>query len=45
MKKKHRLELVSYTDYNQLFLKLCKDVEIAIKELKIQHQIFILELS
>lgn len=40
MKKKPKLELVSYTDHSQPFLGLCDDVKVAIREFKIRDPIF-----
>ena len=43
MRRGPKLELVSHTGHSQLFLGLCKDVKVAIRELKTRHPIFVVE--
>ena len=43
MKKRLKLELVLYTSYSQPFLRPCKDIKVAIKELKTRHPIFVVK--
>lgn len=38
-----KLELVSHTGHNRLFLGLCEDVEFAIGDLKTRHPIFVVK--
>lgn len=45
IKQSLKLELVFYTSLIRYFFALCVDVEIAIKELKIKHLIFVAEIS
>lgn len=43
MRQRQKQELVLYKDHNKLFLKLYKNVEVAISGLKIRHLIFVIE--
>ncbi len=43
IKKGSKLKLVSHTDHNRPFLRLCEDVEVAIGGLKTRHPIFVVE--
>lgn len=43
MQEGPKLELISYTGHNCLFLGLCKDIKIAIRELKIRYPIFVVK--
>ena len=43
MRKRPKLELVSYTGHSWLFLRLCKNIEITLGELKTKHPIFVIE--
>ena len=43
MRKGLKLELVSHTGHSRPFLKLCENVEVAIKGLKTRHPIFVAE--
>lgn len=45
MRKKLKLEWVSYTSHRRPFLKLYENIEIAIRGLKIRHPIFIVEVE
>lgn len=38
-----KLELISYMGHNLPFLRLCEDIEIAIREVKIRYLIFVIE--
>ena len=38
-----KLKVVSYTSHSPLFLGLCEDVKVSIRELKIRHPIFVIE--
>lgn len=43
MRQRPKLKLISYKGHSWLFLGLCKDIEIAIRRLKISYPIFVIE--
>ena len=43
MRQGPKLELVSYIDHSSSFFCFCEDVEVAIRELKTRHPIFLVE--
>ena len=45
MRKKLKLELVSYTGHSRPFLRLCEDIKVAIEGQKIMHLLFVVKVG